>query len=162
MKTKKKVFLGAVAGAALGLMAMGGSAMAFGPHGHGHGEMEFGLLARAAGLTHDQIRTAFMNDANLKTDFGNFRTTKQAMDTCIIGASSATACSSQIQAYAAAQQALSTEKNTVWAGLFAGAPNKSAAAKLKGQLDSLEMQRHQLLHQVFSSAKDSDMAGPQE
>ena len=153
----KRALLTLGAGAILALTAAG-PAMAFGHHGPGgpHGGDDFGVLARAAGITHDQIHNAFMNDANLKTDFQNVMTTKKAMDSCIIGATSATACNSQIQAYAAAQQALTTEQNTVWTGLFASAPNKSAAASLKGQLDQLEAQKHQILHQAFSSAKGSD------
>ena len=153
----KKLLSMVGAGAMLGMVAFGGSAMAFGHHGGGHhGDDDFGLLARAAGITHEQIRTAFKNDTALKTDFQTLMTTKKAMDSCIISAASATACNSQIQAYAAAQQALTTEKNTVWAGLFANAPKKSAAATLKGQLDALKTTAHQDIRAALGSSSSSD------
>ena len=49
---------------------------------------------------------------------------------------------------------------TVWQNLFKGAPNKASAVSLKGQLDQLNAQKHQLVHQAFSSAMGSDSITP--
>ena len=155
----KKTIVAAVTGlSALALAAIGGTALAYGHQGHGHhhGDMRFGLLAHAAGLSRDQIRTAFMNDAALKTDFQNLKTAKMAVDSCIVAGT----CTTEITTFASAQQALTQEKLTVWQNLFQGAPNKAQAVSLKGQLDQLNAQKHQLLHQAFSSAKGTDSATP--
>jgi len=123
-------------------------ALAFGPHGHHHGggDMKFGLYAKAAGITHDQIKTAFQN-SNVKADFMKLRTDKKAMDACIVGGT----CTTEVATYASDVQTLTDDKLTVWQTLFASAPNKAAAASLKSQLDSLDAQKHQLLHSVFGS-----------
>jgi len=153
----RKTLVATVSGlSALALVAICGTAMAYGHHGHHHGDMKFGLLAHAAGLTKDQIRTAFMNDAALKTDFENLKKAKMAVDSCIVAGT----CTNEITTFASAQQALTQEKLTVWQTLFKGAPNKSQAVSLKGQLDQLEAQKHQLLHQAFSSGKGTDNVTP--
>ena len=144
--------------AALALVATCGPALAYGHHGH-HGtdsDMKLGLLAHAARLTRDQIRSAFMNDATLKTDFQNLKKAQTAMDACIIAGT----CTNEVSTYASAQQALTQEKMTVWQNLFKSAPNKSAAASLKGQLDSLQTQKHQIMHEAFNSSKGSDTSTP--
>ena len=156
----KKTLVATVTGlSALALTAIGGTALAYGHHGHGnhHGDMKFGLLAHAAGLTKDQIRTAFMDDAALKTDFESLKKAKMAVDSCIVAGT----CTNEITTFASAQQALTQEKLTVWQNLFKGAPNKAQAVSLKGQLDQLNAQKRQLLHQAFSSAKGTDSATPQ-
>jgi hypothetical protein len=159
---KTKATLAMVSGlAALALAATCGPALAFGHHGHGqrHGGEKFGLYAHAAGITGDQIRTAFKNDPALKSDFETVKADKKAVDACIISGAS---CTSQIQAYAAAQSALTTEKLTDWQNLFVanGTTKDAAAVTLKSSLDSLNQQKHQLLHQAFSSAKGSDSMTP--
>ena len=161
MNSKK--ILASVSGlSALALVATCGSAFAFGHHGgHHHGsDMEFGMLAHAAGITGEQIHTAFKSDTALKTDFETLKTAKTAMDACIIAGTCTSGSGGQVASYAAAQSALTQEKLNVWQGLFASAPNKSAAVSLKSQLDALNAQKHQLLHQVFSSAKGSTTRAP--
>jgi hypothetical protein len=151
----KKTITAIISGISLTLAATCLPAFAFG--GHHRGGMQYAMLARAAGVTKDQVHTAFKNDAALKTDFQNLRATKKAMDACIVAAGvAAGGCSAQITAYANAQSALTQEKMTVWQGLFAGAPNASAAVTLKGQLDALNTQKHSLMHSVFSSAKSTN------
>ena len=156
----RKSALAMVSGlAALALAATCAPALAFGPHGHGHrgGDMKLGLLAHAAGVSGETIHSTFKNDATLKTDFANLRSAKKAADACVI----AGACNNgEIAAYASAQSALTQQKLTDWQTIFAGAPNKGAASTLKGQLDALNLQKHQLLHQAFSSAKGSNSVTP--
>src|SRR6202023_3179795 len=101
-------------------------ALAYGHHGH-HGDMQYGMLAHEAGLSRDQIHSAFKGDTALKTDFQNLKNAKKAMDTCIVAGNCTSGPTGQIAAYANAQQALTQEKMTVWQGLFAGAPNKAQA-----------------------------------
>src|ERR1700735_1423843 len=150
---KNKSALATISGlAALALAATCSPALAFGHHGHGHhgGDMKLGLLAHAAGVSGETIHSTFKNDATLKSDFQNVRNTKKTMDACII----AGGCNNgEIAAYASAQSALTQQKMTDWQTIFAAAPNKGAAASLKSQLDALNQQKHQLLHQAFSSAK---------
>jgi hypothetical protein len=95
-------------------------ALARGPKGHGGGshDGQLWLLARAAGVPRTQIMTAFQNDANLKSDFANVRTTRQALQACLL--SSPNSCSSQISAFGSAVQALSQERMNVWATVFVG------------------------------------------
>lgn len=149
----RKTLVAMVSGlSALALVATCGPALAFGHHGH-HGDVQYGLLAHAAGLTKSQIHSAFKSDPALKTDFQNLRTAKTAMDSCVV----AGACNNnEIATYASAQQALTQQKMTVWQNLFKGAPNDAAAVSLKGQLDQLNAQKHQIMHQAFSSAKGTN------
>src|ERR1700694_2788717 len=142
---------------ALALAATCAPALAYGHHGHHRGDMRLGMLAHAAGLTTDQIHSAFKNDVALKTDFENFKKAKTAVDSCIVAGT----CTNEIATYANAEQTLTQEKMTVWQNLFKGAPNKAQAVSLKGQLDQLNAQKHQIMHQVFSSAKSSDSSTPQ-
>jgi hypothetical protein len=160
----KKAILAMASGlSALALAATCGPALAFGHHGHGHGggDRQFFLLAHAAGITGAQIHQAFETAGpTLKTDFQALKTDKAAVDSCIIAGGTA-GCTSQINAYAAAQTALTQEKLSIWQGLFAKAPNASAAVSLKTNLDNLNAEKHALLKGVFSSAKDSDNPTPE-
>ena len=147
----KKSVLTMVSGlAALALAVTCGSALAMGHHGHYHGgDMQLGLLAHAAGVSGETIHSTFRNDATLKTDFQNLRAAKKAMDACVI----AGACNNgEIAAYANAQSALTQQKMNDWQKIFAGAPNKNAATSLKGQLEQLNAQKHQLIRQAFNSS----------
>ncbi len=153
----KKSVVATVSGmAALALAATCGSALAFGHHGHRGGDMQLGLLAHAAGISRDQIRSAFKNDAALKTDFEATRKAKTAMDACIVAGT----CTNEVATYAAAEQALTQEKMTVWQNLFKNAPNKAQAVSLKGQMDQLKEQKHQIMRQAFSSSKGSETSAP--
>lgn len=147
----------------LGLGVMYGPVFARGGGGghRGGGDRDLWLLARAAGLSKSQIITAFKNDSNLKTDRSNLRSAHDALTTCLVSASS---CTSQISAYANAEQALTQEKMTVWGNLFQGAPNSKQAAAVLGQLQQMREQRKQMFHQAFgstdsSSAPTSDSSG---
>jgi hypothetical protein len=150
-KMKHKSALAIVSGlAALALAATCGSALAMGHHGHHHGgDMEYGMLAHAAGVSGQTIHSTFKNDSTLKSDFQNLRAAKKAVDACIISGAS---CTSQITAYASAQSALTQQKLNDWQTIFAGAPNKGAATSLKSQLDDLNAKKHQLLKQAFNSS----------
>ena len=149
----RKTVVAMVSGlSALALAATCIPALAYGHHGH-HGDMQYGLLAHSAGLTRQQIHSAFKSDPALKTDFENLRSAKKTLDTCVV----AGACNNgEIAAFASAQSALTQEKMTVWQNLFKGAPNDAAAVSLKGQLDQLNATKHQIMHQAFSSAKGAN------
>ena len=151
----KKTLVSIVSGvSALVLAATCLPALAFGHHAHHRGgDMKFALYAHAAGLTREQIRSAFKNDAALKTDIMNLKTARKAADACVVAGS----CNNnEVVTYASAQQALTQEKLTVWQNLFKNAPNKTAATSLKSQLDSLNAQKRQLLRQAFNSAAAGD------
>ncbi len=140
MKTKVISFLGA---AAL-IAAVGAPAFAHGMHG-GH---EMGLLARAAGISRSDIHSAFKNDANLKSDFQNVRTTRDAMNKCIVSGGS---CSNEISAYSGAVEKLTQERMQVWQKLFQNAPNRKQAAATMGQLEQLRTQRRQIIKQALAN-----------
>ena len=133
---------------ALSVVMVSGVAMAFGGHGGRGGDRAMFVLARAAGLTKAQIRTAFKNDsANLKTDRTNLKTARQALASCLVSGAD---CSSQASAFLSAKQALATETLSVWQGLFKGNPNPQNAAKVLGQLQQLQQQRMQIFQQAFA------------
>jgi len=60
-------------------------------------------------------------------------------------------CTSQITAFANAQQAMTQERLTVLAGLFKNAPNPSKAESVYSQLQELQAQKKQIFHSVFGS-----------
>jgi len=138
-----------------------GVALAYGWGGHGGGgpggDRHLFMLAKVAGIDHTKMHTAFMGDANLKTDFASVKTTHQALMTCL---ASGGACDSQITAFANAQHDLTVEKYTVWEGLFKGAPNTGKATALLGQMRQLEQQRHALFQQAFSAQAGESPDGP--
>ena len=72
------------AGAVLMLTAISALALGHGFGGPGGGDHSMWLLARAAGLTHSQIASAFQNDANLKTDRANLKSAHDAMMSCLL------------------------------------------------------------------------------
>jgi len=131
---------------ALSLVAASGVAMAQGG-GHRGGDRALFLLAKAAGLTGSQIRTAFKSDANLGTDRANVKSTHQALVACLV---TGAACGSQATAYLGAKQALEQETLSVWQGLFLGNPNPSNAATVLSQLQALQAQRKQIFQQAFT------------
>jgi hypothetical protein len=133
---------------ALILMAASGMALARGHGGHGMGG-NLGLLARAAGLTHSQIRTAFQNDTNLKTDRTNLKNAHEAVISCLLSGGS---CTSQITAFSTALSTLATERMSVWEGLFKSAPNLSQASSVYSQLQQLQAQKKQIIQSIFSSS----------
>jgi hypothetical protein len=161
-KMNKKNLLAMASGlSALALVATCGPALAsghFGHRGHHGGDMQFRLLAHAAGITGEQIHAAFAAKAStLKSDFEAVKSTKKAADACIIAGNAS--CSTQISAYATAQSTLAQDKLSVWQGLFAanGTTKDAAAVSLKSNLDDLNAKKRQLLHSVFSSAEDTSV-----
>ncbi len=136
------------AGSILMLMAVSGLALAHGFGGPGGGGHDMWLLARAAGLNHSQIASAFENDANLKTDRANLKTTHEAMMSCLVSGKD---CSSQISSFAGAVQAMAQERMTVWQNLFKTAPNPSQAASVYSQLQQLKSQKMQIIQNVLGS-----------
>lgn len=149
--TRLAMMTGAIA---LALTIGAGAAMAH--PGGGHGDHKMFLLARAAGITHDQIMTAFKGDANLATDRTNLRNARDAMMTCVV--SGGGSCSNEISAYSSALQALTQEKMTVWQNLFKQAPNANQAQTVLGELRQLQTQRKQIFQQVFGSRGGSQSA----
>lgn len=141
-----------IAASALMLAAACGPALARGWSGGGGGERSMFLLARAAGLTRDQVASAFKNDANIKTDRSNLKTDQQAMVTCLVSGAS---CTTQISAYTTALQTLAQERMNVWQGLFKGAPNTKQASNVLTELQQLQAQRKQIMQQVFGSSSAS-------
>ncbi len=167
MITKKVVAIAAAAAVlavGVGAYAMA-SAFGGGPgHGHGRGGGFF-LLARAAGISRSDIRTAFQNDAaQLQTDRTALKTDRENLVNCLVSNSSSSGCSSQVTALVKAKQTAETDKLMLWEGLFASAPSKANAAKLLSGLQQLQpeeqqlrTQRKQLFQQVFgSNAGSSD------
>jgi Spy/CpxP family protein refolding chaperone len=153
---RKRLLSWSAAAAGLILAATCGVASAHGMHGgHGGGDQMW-LLARAAGLSHEQIGSAFHNDPNLKADFSNLHSAREALTSCIAKGGS---CTSEISAYASAKQALTTEKMGVWQKLFQSpnANTKQSTAVL-GQLRNLREQRHKIFEQVFASARSGASA----
>jgi hypothetical protein len=128
-------------------------ALAYG-HGHGGKDRYLFLLARAAGITHDQIASAFKADTNLKTLFSNKKTAHENLINCLVTGGN---CTTQIAAYAGAEQALSQEKFTVWEGLFQKAPNDKQAATVLGELKQLQAQRKSIFSQIFGSSSSGGM-----
>jgi hypothetical protein len=135
-------------GLLLVLAATSGLALAqpFGGHG-GRGGHQMWLLARAAGLTHSQISTAFQNDSNLATDRANLKSAHQAMMTCLVAGN----CTNQVASFATAQQTLTQERMTVWQNLLKGAPNLSQAASVYSQLQQLQATKKSIFQSVFGS-----------
>jgi hypothetical protein len=147
------VTVGALLAVTCGLaLAHGFGGHPSGPGGDGH----LFVLAKVAGVDHSKIRTAFMGDTNLKNDVANVRSTHQALMNCLVSGSGD--CNSQISAFAAAQQALTTEKYTVWEGIFKGAPNAGKASTLMAQMQQLHQQQHALLSQALGkTSADTSM-----
>jgi hypothetical protein len=136
------------------LAATCGLALAQGWHGHRGGSGGDGslfMLAKAAGVDHSQMHTAFKGDTALKTDFGNVKTAHQALMGCLAsgGSASGGSCDSQITAFASAQEALTMEKYKVWEGLFKSAPNTSKSTALLSQMQQLQQQRHAMFQAAF-------------
>jgi hypothetical protein len=111
------------------------------------------MLAKAAGVDHSAVHTAFKGDTNLKSDFETVGSTHKALIACLASGGS---CDSQISAFATAQENLTTEKFKVWEGLFKSAPNTSKSTALLGQLQQLQQQRHAIFQQAFGSQAGSD------
>jgi hypothetical protein len=143
-----KHVLAVAAGSILMLAAFSAMALAHGFGGPGRGGHEMWLLARAAGLNHSQIASAFENDANLRADRDNLKTTHEAMMTCVVSGKD---CGTQITAFSNALQAMAQERMTVWASLLKNAPNAQQAANVYSQLKDLRSKKQQILQNVFGS-----------
>jgi hypothetical protein len=151
--TKKRT-IGLIAGLVL-LAGTSGLVMAEGFGGHG-GEHGTWMLARAAGLTHSQIASAFSNDANLVIDRTSLKTAHDAMMTCLVSGND---CSSQIASFSKALQTMAQERMTVWQGLFKSAnpKNLQLAASVYSQLQALYAQKQQILQSALG-AQSSEAA----
>jgi hypothetical protein len=134
-------------------------ALAFGPHGHHRhgGDMEFALYARADGITHEQIKTAFQS-SNVMTDFQNVRKDKKALDTCII----ANSCTTELTTYENDQATLTKDKLAVWQGLFAKASSTAPGVNLKTTLDSLNQQKHAAFKTAFGGSSTAPATEPSQ
>src|SRR5207253_102172 len=118
--------------------------------GGGH---EMWLLARAAGLNHSQIATAFGNDANLATDRANLKSAHDAMTSCLVSSAvSGSGCTNQIASFSNALQAMAQERLTVWQTLFKTAPNLAQATTVYAQLKQLHSEKQQILQGVLGSS----------
>jgi len=139
------------AAAVVMLTAISALALGHGFGGPGGGGHEIWLLARAAGLNHSQIASAFENDANLKADRANLRSAHEAMMSCLVTGKD---CSSQIASFSNALQTMAQERMTVWQNLFKTAPNSAQAANVYSQLKQLHSQKKQILQSVLGSPDD--------
>ena len=138
----------AVAAASVLMLAVtSGLALSHGFGGRGGGGHEMWMLARAAGLSHDQIASAFQNDANLKTDRANLKTAHEAMMSCLVAGN----CTTQVASFASALQAMAQEQMTVWQNLFKSAPKLPQAASVYSQLQQLHSQKKQIFESVVGS-----------
>jgi hypothetical protein len=153
-----------VAGSVVILALTSGLVLAHGFGGPGAGGHEMWLLARAAGLNHSQIATAFANDGNLATDRANLKIAHDAMTSCLVSSAvSAAGCTTQIASFSNALQAMEQERMTVWQSLFKTAPNISQATTVYGQLKQLHSEKQQIIQSVVgSSGSDASPASPSE
>jgi hypothetical protein len=152
---RKASWVAAATGVVLAMTC--GLALARGWHGRGGGPGGDGklfMLAKVAGVDHSQMHAAFRGDVALKTDFGNVKTTHQALIACLVSGTGS--CDSQIAALASAQQALTMERYKVWEGLFKGAPNAGKATTLLSQMQQLEQQKHAMFQAAFGSNAGGD------
>jgi len=145
------------AGLVLMLAVTSGLALSHGFGGRGGGGHEMFLLLRAAGVSHSQISSAFHNNANLKTDCANLKSAHEALMSCLVSGKD---CTSQITAFANAQQAMTRERLTVLAGLFKNAPNPSQATSVYSQLQQLNSQKKQIFQSVFGSSDTEGSPDP--
>jgi hypothetical protein len=136
------------AGSVLMLAFASAPALAHSVGGPGGGHREMWLLARAAGLNHSQIASAFENDLNLKTDRDNLKTAHETMTSCLVSGKD---CTSQISSFSNAVQAMAQERMTVWQSLFKTAPNPAQAASVYSQLQQLHSAKKQILQSVLGS-----------
>ena len=153
----RRNFTGIAVAVGIAVAATGGMALAHGMRGHGGpGGGGLFILAKAAGIDHSQVHTAFKNDSALKTDFANVKSAHQALMSCLAsgGASSGGSCDTAINNFAGAQQTLTTEKYKVWDGLFKGAPNLNKSTSVLSQMQQLEQQRHALFASVFGKTQN--------
>jgi hypothetical protein len=144
------------AGSVLMLAATSGLVLAHGFGGRGRGGHEMFMLARAAGVSHDQIRTAFEN-SNLRTDRTNLKTAHEAVMTCLVTGKD---CTSQIASFSNAVQTMTHDRLTMWQTVFKNAPNPSGAANVYAQLQQLKSQQKQIFQGLRGS--EGGGGGPQE
>jgi hypothetical protein len=144
----RKRAIAVAAGSFLMLVAASGLALAHGFGGRGGGGHDMWLLARAAGVNHSQIASAFANDATLKTDRTNLKSAHEAMMSCLVSGKD---CTSQISSFSNAVRAMAQERMTVWQNLFKTAPSPSQAASIYSQLQQLKSQKQQILESVLGS-----------
>jgi hypothetical protein len=145
-----------VAGAMLMIAGTFGLALAHGFGGPGGPGREMFLLARAAGLSHDQIRSKFENDPNLKADRANLKTAHEAMMACVVSGKD---CKTEVAAFSNALQTMAQERMTVWQSLFQSAPNSAQASSLYNQLQQLRSQKQQLVKSVLGSNSGPGASG---
>jgi hypothetical protein len=153
-KTAVSIFSGV---SALILAATCLPAMAFGSHGHGHhrhGGDEFGLYARADGISHETIQTAFQN-SNVRADFQNVRKDKNALDTCII----ANSCTTEVTTYETDQAKLTSDKLTTWQSIFKGV-NTAPGVSLKTSLDQANAAKHAAFKTAFGGSSTAPTVEP--
>jgi hypothetical protein len=171
MITKKVAAIAAAAVLAAGVGVYGIASAYGGGHGHWHGHGHGGglfLLARAAGITPADIKTAFQNDATkLQADRAALKTAHENFITCLLSSSdtSATSCGTQASALVSAKQTAETDKLALWQGLFASAPNKAAAANLLTELQQLRAQRKTDIQSALggsAGSSDAPAANPSD
>ena len=139
------------AGLVLMLAVTSGLALSHGFGGRGGGGHEMWMLARAAGLSHDQIASAFQNEAKeLKADRANLKATHEAVMSCLLSQPQP-GCSSQISSFSSAVQKMAQDRMTMWQDLFKNAPKLPQAASVYAQLQQLHAQKKQIFQSVFGS-----------
>ena len=140
------------AGAVLMLTAISALALGHGFGGPGGGDHSMRLLARAAGLTHTQIRSVFASDTTLATDRANLKAAHEAMMSCLASTTVASAgCSTQIQSFSTALGAMAQERMMDWQNVLKTAPNLAQAATVYSQLQQLHAQKNQIMQSVFGT-----------
>jgi hypothetical protein len=147
-----------ITGSILMITATSALVLAHGGAGGGPGH-EMWLLARAAGLDHSQIASAFRNDTSLAVDRGNLKSAHEALMSCLFSTTvSSAGCSTQIASFSSALQTMAQERLNVWQNLLKTAPNLPQAANVYSQLQNLRSQKKQILQGVFGSSNGD--AGP--
>jgi hypothetical protein len=143
--TKKRIAIAAVAALSICAGAYGIASANFGGHRGHHGGGEMFLLAKAGGITHDQIRTAFQS-SNVKSDFQKVKADQEALYQCF--ATNSTCSATQ---YLADKNQLETDKLNVLVGLFNGVPsaNRTNIQSVLTQLTSIQASKKALMQQLW-------------
>ena len=147
---KKRIAIAAVAALSICAGAYGVASASFGRHAHHRGGEIF-LLARAGGITHDQMKTAFQN-SGLKADFEKVKGDRTALLNCFATSSD---CTTAANTLVTDKNKLEQDKMNVVVGLFDGlsSTNRANVQSALTQLTSIQQNRKALMKQIFQNSE---------
>ena len=148
--TKNRIAIAAIAALSICAGAYGVASASFGRHGHHRGGEIF-LLARAGGITHDQMKTAFQN-AGLKADFEKVKADRTALLNCFATSSN---CTEAANTLVTDRNKLEQDKMNAVVGLFDGlsSTNRANVQSALTQLTSIQQSRKALMKQIFQNSE---------